>query len=308
MSGDNMSMREASRVLGVSQIRVRELVRKGTLRAEKIVENGTERWAIFHDAVQEFLARRTAGQGGSNGSGGAATKKSGPPISAAAATDVATLVSGLQRQLDRVRKLTDELAKATQYVDRLKAAQKALEGEIASAKGAKPGAGANDQTSKAPKGKPQAAGKPQGKAQQTPEAGDKPQAAADVKADDKAQAATDGKAEDKQQTAADVKADDKAQDAPDEAKAQAQAKMDVDPAGEAPEKDSPASTDDAPKAPKAPKTQDKPQGKGSKTGGTGGKAGDGPKAKTAMGAALRDAGVNSPAPSRPPKKPGKKPE
>ncbi len=297
MSGDNMSMREASRVLGVSQIRVRELVRKGTLRAEKIVEDGTERWAIFADAIQDFIARRSAAHNGS-GDGAAGVRKSkSPSIPAGAAGEVATIVEALQLQLDRVRQLTEELGKTTAYVAQLKAAQQGLEKELAASGtgAAKPasapkGPGQQKTQKKPPRNQSQAKPKATAAAGSKAAQNDGPvptQAAKQEPAIGKVtdQAQPEAKEQPTQQekpAAQETPVEQSEAAAPEGAKAQARAASQQDPSGKS-----------------RPAAVSKPAKSGP------GKSGGGTGANTALGAALRDAGVTSAAPSRPAKKPDK---
>lgn len=103
MAGEQLSMREAARLLGVSQLRVRELIRKGTLQAEKITENGGERWAIVATSVEGYLERRGPREPSPNG-------QSSP---------LGELISGLERQVTLARSLMDEIGKNQKLLQRL---------------------------------------------------------------------------------------------------------------------------------------------------------------------------------------------
>jgi excisionase family DNA binding protein len=104
MTNQHLSMREASRVLGVSQLRVRELLRKGTLLGQKIADEAGERWTIAAESVHSYLERRPA-KASENGHG----------------------PSGAERAL------ADVIAATESYLAHLRHAQRDLEAELARA-------------------------------------------------------------------------------------------------------------------------------------------------------------------------------
>lgn len=119
-----ISMREAARVLGVSQLRVRELIRKGTLAAEKVAGDGGERWEIHQGSVVEYLGRR--GQAGDAIPPAAVSPAAGPTLPA--------LIDGLEQQTQRIGALIEEIEKSQAYLDGLRGAQRALQSELAEAR------------------------------------------------------------------------------------------------------------------------------------------------------------------------------
>lgn len=120
MTGEYFSMREASRVLGVSQLRVRELIRKGTLEADKVSDDAGEHWKIVSASVREFMNRRLS-----------ATQSSNGQVAEVAAQSFAGLIATLDQHLSRMRSLADELTRAQALLGPMRDAQRALEIQLA---------------------------------------------------------------------------------------------------------------------------------------------------------------------------------
>ncbi len=135
---EGISMREASRVLGVSQIRVRELIRKGTLAAEKVTDAAGERWSIPQTSLDEYLAKRAANQDGQPNQPAkpapktqeAKPKAPQPASEPASNARLAQLVGVVERELARVGTLLDEVGKLRSSLDGLQQAQASIVREL----------------------------------------------------------------------------------------------------------------------------------------------------------------------------------
>lgn len=123
---EGISMREASRVLGVSQIRVRELIRKGTLAAEKVTDAAGERWSIPRSSLDAYAAKRAANP---DGQANHTTTPAGGAESASP-DRLAQLVGVVERELARVGSLLEEIGKLRSSLDGLKETQTSIVREL----------------------------------------------------------------------------------------------------------------------------------------------------------------------------------
>lgn len=128
MSTEALTMRKTAQELGISQLRVRELIKKGRLSAEKVSDDSGEHWEISRTSIEAFRKER---DNNSEGASSATPPRSGG-TDAPAGADLATLLPELERQLERVKGLAQEVSRAQAYLDGLRKAERRLEDEITS--------------------------------------------------------------------------------------------------------------------------------------------------------------------------------
>lgn len=131
MSSETLSKRKTAQELGISQSRVRELIEKGRLDAEKVSDGSGSRWEISRASIEAFREDRDGR--GDNGSRPAAAGNDGRAAagaSGAATSHLAALLPELEQQLDRVKTLIEEISRAQAYLEGLRETQRRLEEEI----------------------------------------------------------------------------------------------------------------------------------------------------------------------------------
>lgn len=129
MTTEALTMRKTAQELGISQLRVRELIKKGRLEAEKVSDGSGEHWEISRESIESFRQEREENSSNGTPSGGQPSPSDGP-----AGSHLAALLPELEQQLERVKALIQEISRAQSYLDGLRKTQRRLEEEIATAR------------------------------------------------------------------------------------------------------------------------------------------------------------------------------